>query len=88
MCFVSTDGILAPQCLVPDINVRTPLNTTMRKVDDDGGLSCRAVEHLLQRRPYDRIARTMEAASRQAAPSHWHLLRNAPLCKTIRPRGQ
>lgn len=35
MCFVSTDGILAPQCLVPDINVvsRTRLNTTTRKVE-------------------------------------------------------
>ncbi len=30
MCFASTDGILAPQCLVPDNNVfsRTRLNTT------------------------------------------------------------
>lgn len=43
MCFASTDGILAPQCLVPDINVfsRTRLNTTTRNVEYDGGLSCR-----------------------------------------------
>lgn len=70
MCFASTDGILAPQCLVPDINVfsRTRLNTTTRNVEHDGGLSCR-IEHLLQRRPYDRIARLMEAASRHVTDS-------------------